>query len=86
MSLKMPRTNSRHPRPIAKRPGLPSAAPSDTPTVVIAAPPIVKILFTTDIPNPPSPFVLADGGADDGVHLSVQVLVGRMSDPSYLES
>jgi hypothetical protein len=38
-------------------------------------------LFTTDIPNPPSPFVLADGG----VHLSVQVLVGRMSDPSYRE-
>ena len=28
MPLKMPRTNSRQPRPIARRPGLPSVAPS----------------------------------------------------------
>jgi hypothetical protein len=65
MSLKTPRTNSMQPRPIARRPGLPSAAPNDTPTVVIAAPPIVRILLTTDIPNPSSPFVLADDDADD---------------------
>lgn len=26
--MKTPKTNSRHPRPIARRPGLPSAAPS----------------------------------------------------------
>jgi len=84
-SLNTPTTNNRHPRPIARRPGLPSADPSDTPTIVIAAPPIVKILFITDILNTPSPFALVDGGADDDVHLSVQVLVGRMSDPSYQE-
>jgi hypothetical protein len=65
------------PRPIARRPGLPSAAPNDTPTVVIAAPPIVRILLTTDIPNPPSPFVLAgdDAGddADDDIDVSSRV-------------
>jgi len=64
----MPRTNSRQPRPIARRPGLPSAVPSDTPAVVIAAPPIVRILLTTDIPKPT--FVLADDADDDDVHLS----------------
>ena len=86
MSLKTPRTNSKQPRPIARRPGLPSAAPNDTPTVVIAAPPIVKILLTIDISNPASLlFVLADGGDDDDVHLSVQVLVGHMSGPFYRE-
>jgi hypothetical protein len=71
MSLNVPRINSKHPRPIARRLGLPSATPSVTPTVVIAAPPIVKILFSRNIPNPPSPppFVLADGGADDGIDL-----------------
>jgi hypothetical protein len=68
MSLKTPRTNSRQPKPIARRPGLPSAAPSDTPTVVITAPPRVRILLTTDIPNSLSPpFVLADDDADDDV-------------------
>ena len=78
MSLKTPTTNSMHPRPIARRPGLPSTAPSDTPTVVTTAPPIVKILLTTDMPNPPSPpVVLADGG----VHLSVQVGAGHTSGP-----
>ncbi len=85
MSLKTPTTNSRQPRPIARSPGLPSAAPNETPTVVIATPPTVRILLTADIPNPPSPFDLTDGG-DDDVPLSARVLVGRMSGPSYRDS
>ncbi len=60
------------PTPIARRPGLPSTVPSDTPIVVITAPPMARILFIIDIPNPSSRVVLADD-ADDGVHLSVQV-------------
>ncbi len=68
MSLKTPTTNNRQPKPIARRPGLPSAAPIDTPTIVIVAPAIVRILLITDIPNPPC--ALADDESDDGVHLS----------------
>jgi hypothetical protein len=85
MSLKTPRTNSVQSKPITRRPGLPSAAPSDTPTVVIDAPPIVKILLNTDIPNPPSPFVLVDDDVDDDIDVSSRVRADHMSGPSYRE-
>ena len=55
---------------MAIKPGLPSAAPSDTPIIVISAPPIVRILLTADITNPPSHFVSADDDADDDIHVS----------------
>jgi len=84
LSLKTPSTNSMQPRPIARRPGLPSAAPSDTPIDAINAPPMVKILLTTDIPNPLSPFGLADDAVDD-IHVSARVGAGHMSGPSYRE-
>jgi hypothetical protein len=73
MSLKIPRTNKMQPRPIAKRPGPPPAAPNDTPTVVTTAHPRVRILPATHMSNPFSPFVLVDRDADDDIDISGQV-------------